>query len=263
MAFGHSLRIYLSCNAHHAGDITGLGLCSRHATEAGGNEEHSGQFTVFAMTATGVENSDSSTVYNTLRTDIHIRPGCHLTILAHAKRIETLPVVGLGIVGHNHAVCHHHTRRTLRRRKQTERMPRVHHEGLSVGHLAEIFHRQAVLCPVLEHGSIAAVGNQFMWMLGHGRVEVVLYHHHDCRSLTRPGWVLVDRPGIHFVVGPIAVHVDTAVATQFVGKLRGKLCVERCREVAQSITQGEAFFVGRENFLTLGCMVDRGVVRFG
>ena len=64
-------------------------------------------------------------------------------------------------------------------REETERMARVHHEGLLVGHGREILHHEAVLSPVLEHGSVAAVCDQLVRMLSHAVVQVVLDHGHD------------------------------------------------------------------------------------
>ena len=64
------------------------------------------------------------------------------------------------------------------RREQAERMARIHHKRLLVGHLAQILHRQPVLCPVLEYGTVAAVHNQLVRMLRHLRIEVVLNHQH-------------------------------------------------------------------------------------
>ena len=83
--------------------------------------------------------------------------------------------------------------------EEAEGMAGVHDEGLFVGHLAEVFHREAVLGPVLEDGAVTAVGNQLVGVLGDGGVEVVLDHQHYRGGLAGTGGVLVDRAGVHVV----------------------------------------------------------------
>ena len=139
-------------------------------------------------------------------------------------------------------------------------MSRVHHERLLVGHLAQVFHHQAVLCPVLEDGAIAAVDDELVGMLCHARIQVVLDHQHDGSSLTRACRILVDGTGIHLIFGAIAVHVDAAVFFQFLGKLRSQGGMEMLGEVAQSVPQGEFLLLGGEDVLALGRMVNLGVV---
>ena len=70
------------------------------------------------------------------------------------------------------------------RGEQSEGMSGIHHQRLVVGHLAQVSHRQAVLRPVLEDGTVAAVDDEFVRVLCHFRVEVVLYHQHDGGSLS-------------------------------------------------------------------------------
>ena len=195
-----------------------------------------------------------------LWTDIHIAASRHLTILAHAEGIVTLPVVGLGVVGYHHAVGHHDTRSILVRREQAEGVTGVHDQRLFVGHLTEILHHQAVLSPVLEHGAITAVGDQFVRMLSHARIQVVLYHHHDGGSLFTAVRIFVNGTGIHRVGGAQTVHVDTSVLMQLLGKFRCQLCMLFLGEISEGVSQGELLLLGGEDVLALRRMVDIVVV---
>ena len=94
--------------------------------------------------------------------DVHVRPGGHLPVLRDPQGVHALPVIGFRVVGDHHAVGHHNARRPRMRREQTQRMTRIHDQRLPVGHLGEVFHRQPVLRPVLEHGTVSAVGDQFV-----------------------------------------------------------------------------------------------------
>jgi len=68
-------------------------------------------------------------------------------------------------------------------REDAEGMARVHHQGLLITHLRQVFHGEPVLCPVLEDGAVAAIGDELMRVLGHCRVKVVGYHQHYGSSL--------------------------------------------------------------------------------
>ena len=50
--------------------------------------------------------------------------------------------------------------------EEAERMAGIHDESLFVGHLAQIFHCEQILSPVLENSAVAAIDNQLMRMLG-------------------------------------------------------------------------------------------------
>ena len=93
-------------------------------------------------------------------------------------------MVQLRIVRYDHTVGHYHARSILVAREESERVARVHHEGLFVGHSGKVLHHEAVLCPVLEYGTVASVGDELVRVLGHTVVQIVLDHRHDCSSLT-------------------------------------------------------------------------------
>lgn len=139
-------------------------------------------------------------------------------------------------------------------------MARVHHEGLLVGHLGEVLHRQTILCPVLEDGAIASIDDQLVRVLCHARVEVVLDHQHDGCSLLRTMGIVGDVAGLHLIGGTVAVHIDTTVLAQLLGELGGKLCVKLLRKIAERVAQSELLLLRGEDILALGRMVDGSVV---
>ena len=116
-------------------------------------------------------------------------------------------------------------------REESERMAGVHDEGLLLRHCGEIFHRQTVLGPVLEDGSVAAVGDELVRMLGHSRVQIVLDHCHYGGGLFAFCRVFSDWPGVHRIVRTQAVHIDAAVIPEFTGELRSKCTMLMLREI--------------------------------
>ena len=246
-------------DAHHTGDVASLGLGAAHATETGGDKQLA--CCAAAELAGSVQHRDSGAVHNALRADIHVRTGGHLAVLRHAEGVVALPVVGFRVVGNHHAVGHHHARGILMAGIESHRVAAVHHQCLLVGHLREVFHHQAVLGPVLEHGAVAAVGNQLVGMLCHSGVQVVLNHQHDGGSLTALGGILVDGAGIHLVSGTQTVHIDAAVFLQLLGKLGSQHGVVLRVKIAEGVADSQLLLGGRKDVLALGRMVHCGVIR--
>ena len=80
-------------------------------------------------------------------------------------------------------------------------------------------------------------------MLGHARVEVVLYHRHYGGGLARLRRVFVYVPGIHRVIRAEAVHVDAAVGPELMGEF---LCQHRMVlwvEIPQRVFQRQGLFL--------------------
>ena len=136
--------------------------------------------------------------------------------------------------------------------EEAERVAAVHHQRLLVGHLAQVLHHQAVLRPVLEHRTVAAVGDQLVRVLRHGRVQVVLDHQHDGRCLLTLRGVVIDGPRVHRMLRTQAIHVDAAVLPQLLRELGRQRGVVLRVEVAQGVAQGELLLLGREDVLALG-----------
>ena len=142
-------------------------------------------------------------------------------------------------------------------------MPAVHHQRLLVRHGGQILHREAVLRPVLENGPVSAVDDEFVRVLRHPLVQVVLDHGHDGRRLLCAGGVLVHRPGVYLIGGPIAVHVDASVVFELLCKLRGQLRVKGLREVPQGVFERQHLLFRLQDVLPLGRMVDFLVIGLG
>ena len=253
--------VNLGGDGDHTGNVASLGLCAAHATEAGGDEQLACRAT--SKLTGGVEHGDGGAVHDALRADVHIGAGSHLAILSDAEGVVALPVVGLAVVRYHHAVGDYHARSVLVAGIESHGMAAVHDEGLLVGHLAEVFHHQAVLSPVLEDGAVATVGDELVRMLSHGGVEVILDHQHDGGRLTALGRILLDGAGVHLVGGAQTVHIDAAVLLQLFGKLLGQHLVVLGGKIAQGVADGQLLLGRRQDILTLGSVVHRGVIGLG
>ena len=139
-------------------------------------------------------------------------------------------------------------------------MPRVQMKGLLVGHRGEVLHGQQVLRPVLKDCTIAAVGNEFVRVLGDSRIQIVLNHQHDGCGLLGLRRVFMNGPGLHGIGRPKTVHVYAAIKPQFFGKFRSQHFVVAGLKVAQRVAQGELFFVGTQNVRAFRGMRDGGIV---
>ncbi len=125
----------------------------------------------------------------------------------------------------------------------------MHVQRLVLGHGGEVLHGQQVLRPVLKDGSVASVGDELVRMLRHRRIQVVLDHQHDGRSLGRAGGVVPNRPGVHRVGGAKAVHINASVAAEFVSEFRCQNLVVAGLKVAERVAQRQLFFIRAQNVL--------------
>ena len=249
-------RVDLCGHRHATGDVRGLGLGAAHATQTRRDKQLAGQAVrgprhaaLLVDHPARVQHGDGGAVHNALGADVHVGPGGHLAILADAQGVHALPVVGLAVIGDDHAVGHHHAGGLLVGREQPERMAGVHDQGLVFFHLAQILHGQTVLRPVLEHRPVAAVGDELLGVLRHGRVEVVLDHQHDRGGLAALGRVPIDGVRLHVVRRAQAVHVNASVVLELQGKFRGELRMLMRREITKRVAQRKFFFLGRQDVL--------------
>ena len=266
VAFACGPRIDFGHHTDHAGNIARLGLGAAHTAQSGRNEQHGfirRLSEAFAYDTLGVEQGDGGAVDNTLGADVHITARRHLAVLGNAQGVVAVVVVQGGVIGYHHAVGYHHARGVFVRGEQSQRMARIHHQGLLISHFREVTHGEQILGPVLEYGTVAAVGNQFMRMLGHARVQIVLYHQHNGRRLACAGRIFVDGAGKHGIIGSEAVHINPAVGFKFVAKFGRQHLVPLGREIAKRIAHGQFFFFAGKDIASGRCMVDVGIVGFG
>ena len=145
-------------------------------------------------------------------------------------------------------------------REESQRMAGVHNQSLFVCHRSQILHGQTVLGPVLEHGPIASVCDEFVRMLRDPRVEVVLYHRHYRRRLCALCGILPYGTGIHGIVRTEAVHVYASVVLQLSCEFRSQHRMLMFRKIPQCITEREFLLSIAEQVLAPGRMVHRRVI---
>ena len=258
VAFLCGSRVDFGGDGDNACNVACLGLCAAHAAEAGGDEQFACR--AAAKFAGSIQHCDGGAVHNALWAYVHVGTCRHLAVLCYAEGVVALPVVGFRVVGNHHTIGNHHARSVLMAGVESHGMAAVHHEGLLVGHLREVFHHEAVLCPVLKHCAVATIGDEFVGVLCHCGVQVVLNHQHDGGSLTTFGGIFLNGAGIHLVGGTQAVHINAAVLLQLLGKLLGQHLVILGGKIAQGVADGQ-FLLGRRQYvLTFWGVVDGGVV---
>ena len=170
-----------------------------------------------------------------LGSDVHIRSGGHLSVLGNAEGIKFLPVVRLTVVGNHHPVGYHNTRRFFAGREKSHRMSAVHVQGLLHGHLAEVLHREQVLCPILKNGTVPAVSDELFRVLCHRWIQVVLDHQHDGGSLRTLRRIFANIAGFHLVIGLKTVHVNASVDFELFQEFWRQFSMPLLREIAQRV----------------------------
>ena len=241
-----SFRIDLCCNGYTSCDISCFGLRAAHTAQSSSNEQQSFSCAIIdclisalsTKHARCIHNRNGCAVHNALRTNVHVGSRSHLSVLRYTQRIEFLPIVWLAVIRNHHSVRHHNARRRRTRREQSHRMTTVHHERLLFGHFTQILHHQTILRPVLKNRTVPTIGNQFIRMLCHAWIQVVLNHEHDGCCLLTLCRIFRNRSRIHFVCRTIAVHVNASVCLQLFSKFLCQCFVQFRREIAKGIAQG-------------------------
>ncbi len=114
-------------------------------------------------------------------------------------------------------------------------------QRLIIIHGREILHRYEILRPVLKHGTITTIGDQFMWMLRYRRVEIILDHHHDRSRLCRLKWIFTHRTCIHLVVRSEAKHIDATKLQEFSIKFRREGSMMSWMEISKRVLHRQLF----------------------
>ena len=126
-------------------------------------------------------------------------------------------------------------------------MSAINRQRLLFRHFAEIPHGQAVLCPILENTTVAAICNQLIGVLSHCGVQIVLDHQHDSCSLGTTRRVALDWPCVHGITRLQSVHVNPPKVFEFLSKLWSQHFVLIRWEITQRIAQRQFFLFSRED----------------
>ena len=148
---------------------------------------------------------------DSLRPDIHIRSGSHLSVLGYTKSIKPFPIVLFRIIRNDHTIGDHNPGSIFMRRKQSQRMTGIHHQSLFVGHFWQIFHSQTILCPVLEYRTVSSVSNQLMGMLCNSLIQIIVDHQHNSSCLQTFMRIIVYIMSVHFIIRPEPIHINPAI----------------------------------------------------
>ena len=203
-------------------------------------------------------------MHDALRPDVHPAAGRHLSVVGNAQLRRLVEVGGVVELAHHKPVGVDHPGRVAVAWEQSHWMPGSDHQGLGVGHLLQVLLHQPVLHPVLEHLPGLAVRHQLIRIQRDGEIQVVV----DV-ELQRPGLedtpVRVDRPGLDVPVGadalltgprPESVAVDAAPLPKLGEELGRHHLVQRRRDVAQSVPEGQRGLPGRQRTAPVGRAAD-------
>ncbi len=131
-------------------------------------------------------------------------------------------------------------------------MARKEDQGLFLGQALQIGHDQAVLHPVLADSPGLPVGDQFVGVEGHVKVQVIVNHDLEGLAFHTVSLVLVDGLAVKTAGGPVAEAVDLAVVFQLFEKFRSHLVMMLQGDVAEGIFKGCGFFLTGKPGFTLG-----------
>ena len=148
------------------------------------------------------------------------------------------------------------------RREQPYRVTGIEYQRLFIRHFGEIFHCNPVLRPVLEHGTVPTICNQFMGMLCHGIVKIIAQHKHNGSSLHALVRKIIYTACINLIIGPVPVHIYPAVLLKFLCKLPCQKLVLFLWKISQGIPQGKPLLLRRKNLFSARSMVHTLIIRF-
>ena len=194
-------------------------------------------------------------MYDTLRSDVHIRTGSHLSVLSYAHSIETFPIIRFRIVWYHHTICNYYAGSIFVRWIQSHRITRVHYKSLFFCHFRQVLHRQTILSPVLEHSTISTVGDKFVRVLSNSRVQVVLNHKHNSCCLTTFGRIFLYGTCIHFVCRTETIHVYTSIFSKLFGKFGSQYTMKFWVKITQSVANSQFFFSFSQNIFAFWSMI--------
>ena len=210
--------VYFSYDCHSFSNFGRFPLSSTHAAQTRRDEEFASQVAIISYTqfqAPSIEEGVESTMDDTLRADVHPAAGCHLTIVGHAHFFRNFPVLHIVIFTDQEAVGDDNTRCFWFGLEESEWVARFYDQGLMVGHDFQVFLDQVVLHPVSADRSSFSVGNQFIWIKGDFKAQVVVNHDLHSFGCSTVPFVLVNWFAVDAFFWTPAVAINPSASLQF------------------------------------------------
>ena len=239
--------VHLGNDGGSAGDLSGLALSTGHAAQTGGHKQTAGQVAVLGDTqlqTAGVEQGVEGAVHDALRTDIHP------AVVGNAQSRSAVEVLLVVKGAHHQAVGDDDTGSQLVAVEQAQGVTGHDHQGLLVRQDLQILLDQAILHPVLAHLTGLTVGNQFIGVQSHIKVQVVVDHNLNGAALNARTLVLID--GLAVQLTRRTEAVNAAMLFQLLRKLLGHLLVVIGMDVTQRVLDGQSLVRLTQMRLTAG-----------
>ena len=247
--------VHLGDDGGSAGDLSGLALSTGHAAQTGGHKQAAGQVAVLGDTqlqTAGVEQGVEGAVHDALRTDIHPASGGHLAVVGNAQSRSAVKVLLVIKGAHHQAIGDDDTGSQLVAVEQAQGVTGHDHQGLLVRQDLQILLDQTILHPVLAHLTGLTVGNQFIGVQSHIKVQVVIDHNLNGAALNARTLILIDGLAVQLTRRTEAVAVNAAMLLQLLRKLLGHLLVVIGMDVTQRVLDGQSLVRLTQMRLTAG-----------
>ena len=232
--------IHLRDDAHRAGNLRRLGLCTAHAAQARAHEQMARQVAVVGnaqMHPACVQQGIIGSMHDALGPDVHPAAGGHLAVVGHTHFLRDLPVLLVVEHAHHEPVGKDDPGSLRLRREKPQRMAGFQYQRLLVGHHLQVFLDEPVLQPVMADTARLPIGHQLVGIEPHLKIQIVLDHDLEGLALQAVSLVFVDGLSVDAACRAPAIGVDAAVGQQFLQKFRCRLLMQLLGQIAQRILQ--------------------------
>ena len=145
---------------------------------------------------------------DSLRTNVHPATSRHLTVVGNAHLFSDFPVVHVVILTDQKTIGNDNARSFWFRLEEAEWMTRFNDQGLVFCHHFQVFLDQVVLHPVSTDRTCFSVSDQFIWIKGNFKAQVVVNHDLHSLSSSAFSFVLINWFAIDPIFWTEAIAID-------------------------------------------------------
>ena len=195
--------------------------------------------------------------------DVHPAAGGHLPIVGHAHFFGDFPVMLVVVFPDHQTVGDDYPGSFRFGMEQAQRMAGFHDQGLVRSDFFQIPFDQQVLHPVMAHAAGFPVGDQFVRIQSHFKVQVVVDHHLEGLAFVAFAFVFINGFPVDPAFRTETVAVDPAPGGQFFQEFRDQFFMIFFRDITQGIFQSNFSLCRSQTEATVRSPTDAFLERFG